>query len=166
MANEVLAKLFEHNNWANLKTIQACMELSDMQLDAKPSSATKGSIRRTLMHLVASQQGYLGTLTGARHPFDWQASPSFSELLEVERASGEALAALARQADSQMPRTRVRTHDGYLVEPWVLMVQIINHATEHREQINSMLSAMGLPPIDMDGWTYAEAMSAMAPASE
>jgi uncharacterized damage-inducible protein DinB len=166
MANEVLAKLFEHDNWANLKTIRACMELSDTQLDAEPSSATKGSIRRTLEHLVASQQGYLGTLTGVRHLFDWQAPPSFCERLEVERESGEALAALAREVDSRLPQTRVLTRDGYLVEPWVLMVQIINHATEHREQINSMLSSMGLAPIDMDGWTYAEATNAMALASQ
>ena len=32
------------------------------------------------------------------------------------------------------------------MDPWVVMVQIINHATEHREQIKSMLTALGLAP--------------------
>jgi uncharacterized damage-inducible protein DinB len=63
MAESILVKLFEHNNWANLRIIQACSALSDDQLDAEPQSATKGSIRLTLTHLVASQQGYLSLLT-------------------------------------------------------------------------------------------------------
>jgi uncharacterized damage-inducible protein DinB len=41
------------------------------------------------------------------------------------------------------------------------MVQVINHATEHREQICSMLSALGIPPPDMDGWAYGEATNAL-----
>ena len=63
MTENILVKLFEHNNWANLRIIEACSALSDEQLDAEPQSATKGSIRRTLLHLVASQQGYLSLLT-------------------------------------------------------------------------------------------------------
>jgi uncharacterized damage-inducible protein DinB len=56
MAESILVRLFEHNNWANLRIIRACSALSDAQLDAEPQSATKGSIRLTLIHLVASQQ--------------------------------------------------------------------------------------------------------------
>jgi uncharacterized damage-inducible protein DinB len=41
------------------------------------------------------------------------------------------------------------------------MVQIINHATEHREQINSMLSALGVTPPDLDGWSYGEVTNAL-----
>ena len=48
MTENILEKLIEHNNWANLRIIQACSALSDEQLDAEPQSATKGSIRRTL----------------------------------------------------------------------------------------------------------------------
>ncbi len=47
MTENILGKLFEHNNWANLRIIQACSALSDEQLDAEPQSATKGSIRRS-----------------------------------------------------------------------------------------------------------------------
>ena len=59
MTENFLVKLFEHNNWANLQIIQACSTLSDEQLDAEPQTATMGSIRLTLIHLVASQRGYL-----------------------------------------------------------------------------------------------------------
>lgn len=35
---------------------------------------------------------------------------------------------------------------------WVIIVQAINPATEHREQIKSMLSTLGVTPPRIDGW--------------
>jgi uncharacterized damage-inducible protein DinB len=160
MTENILAKLFEHNNWANSQIIQACSALSDEQLDAEPLSATIGSIRLTLLHLVASQQGYLSLLTlpvEARH----NVPPAFADLQQAANASGEGLLALARDEPSKHLKTQLRTTDGYFVEPWVVMVQIINHATEHREQISSMLSALGVTPPNLDGWAYGEITNAL-----
>jgi uncharacterized damage-inducible protein DinB len=104
----ILAKLFEHNNWANLQIIQACSALSDEQLDAEPQSATKGSIRRTLLHLVASQQGYLRTLTLPLEARLDASSVAFAELQEAARLSGEGLLALARLAREASLRRNAR----------------------------------------------------------
>jgi uncharacterized damage-inducible protein DinB len=46
------------------------------------------------------------------------------------------------------------------------MVQIINHATEHREQIKSMLTAMGITPPSIDGWDYGEVTNALVPIAK
>ena len=164
MAENILEKLFEHNNWANFRIIRACSALSDKQLDAEPQSVTKGSIRLTLLHLVASQQGYVSLLT---MPVEARvhATPAFAELEQAAISSGEELLALARDASGQRPKTQLRTTDGYLVEPWVVMVQAINHAAEHREQISSMLSSLGVTPPDLDGWAYGEAANALIPIS-
>ncbi len=155
MTVNFLEKLFEHNHWANLQIMQACSNLTDEQLDAEPISATKGTIRGTLVHLVTSQRGYLRTLT---LPLEERNTPShdlpFSELQESVTMSGEALIALARDTSKIYRETQLQTRDGYHVEPWVLMVQIINHATEHREQIKSMLTALGIKPPSIDGWDY------------
>jgi len=164
MTENFLVKLFEHNNWANLQIIQACSALSDEQLDTEPQSATKGSIRRTLLHLVSSQQSYLRTLTLPLEERLVSPTVPFSELQESAHSSGEELLALAR-GEQQPLEPQLQTLDGYLVAPWVLMVQIINHATEHREQINSMLSALGVTPPDLDGWSYGEATNALIPIS-
>ncbi len=164
MTENLLEKLFEHNNWANLQIIQACSALSDEQLDAEPRSATKGSIRHTLLHLVASQQGYLSLLTllvEARP----HAPLAFADLQQAASISGEGLLSLARDEPSQHLKAQLQTTDGYFVEPWVVMVQVINHATEHREQISSMLSALGVTPPDLDGWTYGEVTNALTPVS-
>jgi uncharacterized damage-inducible protein DinB len=164
MTEHFLVKLFEHNNWANSQIIQACSALSDAQLDAEPTSTTKGSIRRTLVHLVNSQHGYLSLLTLPVE--DRRAiSPAFAELQQAASISGAGLLALARESNND-PRTQLQTTDGYLVEPWVVMVQIINHATEHREQISSMLSALGVTSPNLDGWAYGEVTDALIPITK
>jgi uncharacterized damage-inducible protein DinB len=158
MGDDVLVKLFEHNNWANIQMIQACAALSDALLDAEPHSATKGTIRQTLLHLVSSQRGYLNLLTLPVEERE-KIPLAFEDLKEVAQSSGEALLALVRE--DRVPKTRLQTTDGYYVEAWVVLLQIINHATEHREQINSMLSALGLTPLDQDGWSYGEFTNAL-----
>ena len=163
MTENFLEKLFEHNNWANLRIIQACSALSDEQLDAEPRSATKGTIRRTLLHIVNSQRGYLALLT---LPVEerLQDAPPITDLQESARVSGEGLLALAR-GEREPLKSQLQTTDGYFVEPWVIMVQVINHATEHREQIKSMLSSLGVTPPDIDGWDYGDATKALIPMS-
>lgn len=164
MTENFLVKLFEHNNWANEKIVRACYALSDEQLDAEPHSVTKGTIRRTLLHLVHSQLGYLSLLT---KPVDQRpdVAPTFAELQASARFSGEELLSLARGEQKPFD-ARLRTKDGFYTEPWVVILQVINHATEHREQIKSMLSALGVTPPDIDGWDYAIAMDALIPISK
>jgi uncharacterized damage-inducible protein DinB len=163
--NEIfLVKLFEHNNWANMRIIEVCYTLSDEQLDTAPQSVTKGNIRETLSHLVGSQASYLLLLTlpvEARH----YTPLTYAELQESARLSGEGLLALARGEQKPLS-ARLKTRDGFDVEPWVVMVQIINHATEHREQIKSMLSALGVNPPSIDGWDYGEVTNALVPISK
>jgi len=161
MTENILARLFEHDNWANLQIIEACSALSAEQLDAEPQSATKGSIRGTMSHLVASQRGYLALLT-----LPVEARPTaplaFEELQESARISGEGLLSLAKD-ESTISKIQLQTRDGFYVEPWVVMLQIINHATEHREQIKSMLSSLGLTPPEIDGWDFGVVTNALIP---
>jgi len=165
MTEDILTRLFEHNNWANLRIIEACSALTDEQLDAEPRSVTKGNIRETLIHLVGSQAGYLNLLTlpvEERHPVPLQ----FTDLAESARKSGAGLIALVKNDPDKNLPARLQTKDGFHVGPWVVMVQIINHATEHREQVCSMLNALGVTPPDMDGWSYGEATNTLVPISK
>lgn len=162
MRTTLIGWLFEHNNWANDQIIRTCLGLGDDQLDAQPQSATKGSIRETLWHLVSSQVGYLSLLTGEPRLATRDAPPELADLQEIARSSGEALLALATDR-SEEPVDQIQTRDGYRVEPWVVLLQVINHATEHREQIKSMLSSLGVTPPNLDGWTYGEEAGALNP---
>ena len=164
MTDNFLEKLFEHNNWANQKIIEACSTLNDEQLDTPPQSATEGSIRSTLMHIVVAQYNYLRLLTLPLEERKDRVWIDFGEMQESLQNSGEALLQLAKDT-SKIPSVRLQTRDEHLVEPWVLMVQIINHATEHREQVKSMLTALGVEPPSIDGWDFGLTENALVPIS-
>jgi uncharacterized damage-inducible protein DinB len=166
MSEDFLVKLFEHNHWANLQIIQACAALTDEQLDAPPTSATFGTIRETLLHFVGSQAAYLRTLTVSVE--ERRATPitlEFAHLEQSARSSGTALIALATDTSAIFQPKPLQTTDGFYVDPFVVIIQVINHATEHREQIKSMLTALGFTPPSIDGWDYGFATDTLVPIS-
>jgi uncharacterized damage-inducible protein DinB len=161
MTQGILSRIFEHNNWANSEVIRACSVLAETQLNLDPESATKGSIWETLLHLVDAQLGYLSLLTGVASQYKWQSPPRMDELMQAAKRTGAELLDLAEDMQADDLTRPMQTSDGYSVEPWVVMLQVIDHASEHREQIKSMLTALGVKPPEMDGWTYGEVTHAV-----
>jgi glycerol-3-phosphate dehydrogenase len=131
----------------------------------------RGIMKKNAAHLVKNQSFIVPNYKWWEGPYyglglkvyDWM-SGSLG-LGTSEWLSTEEVLELAREA-SQIPAERLQTRDDYLVEPWVIMVQIINHATEHREQIKSMLTALGVTPPSIDGWDYGEVTKALVPISK
>ena len=153
----VLEKLIEHNNWANLKILQACSALSEDHLDATPQPG-QWSIRQNLVHLVEAQQGYLSLLALPPEARE-KISLSFDELETSVKSSGEGLVALVRE-DKERSEP-VKSRKGHRIEPWVIMVQAMNHGAEHRKQIAGLMRALGVDPPDMDGWTFGDEAKAI-----
>ena len=161
MAKSMLARLLEHNNWANRKLIRACAALGDDELDAHPFSEAQWTIRENLVHLVHCQQAYLCILNrtiddGLGPP------PDFEDLETAADSSGDGLLTL----DIEPLPSPIETRDGFRVEPWVVMLQAIHHATEHRKQIANLMRAEGLEPPRLDGWGYGDAEGAVAAPRE
>ena len=159
MINDLTVRLFEHNNWANARIIDVCCALSDEQLNAEPPSAVKGNIRTTLTHFVTAQRSYLSALT-----LPPEKSPitqlTLNDLKESARKSGEGLLALVKGEQEPLQNlTHIR--DDFKVEPWMIMVQVLQHAAEHREQIKSILTALGITPPDIDGWDFGSEISSL-----
>src|SRR3712207_6448316 len=59
----VLATLFEHNTWANLKLLDFCEQLSGDQLDATAIGCF-ASIRDTLTHIIGAEVSYVHRVNG------------------------------------------------------------------------------------------------------
>ena len=163
MTENVLVRLIEHNNWANLQVFNACETLTEGQLDFQPQAAVCGTIRETLQHLVLSQEDYASMLTTFAHPPERESMPALSELREVVIQSGGTLVSLVQDISNKSLQSQIHVSDGYKVEPWVFIVQVINHATEHREQIKSIMSALGIEPPRIDGWMYGRQKNALIP---
>jgi uncharacterized damage-inducible protein DinB len=156
--SEILVELFEHNAWANERLFEACEGLSEAQLDTT-LDGTFGSVRDTLVHIAGAQDRFVAALaeTGPvgvfreREPF-----PGVVQLREGVRASSDALVELAGRAESGASVTTTDRGEEYTLPVWLLFVQAINHATEHRTQIAAILTQQGIEPPGMDGWAYHE----------
>jgi|SRR5579885_331202 uncharacterized damage-inducible protein DinB len=155
-----LAEFFKYNRWANLRLLDACAPLSDAQLDAT-TTGIFGSVRETLLHLLSSEEGYAGTLTG-KIPTpalkELSTFPGFDELRQRAQAAGEKLIAFAEQAE-QEELDKILHLDGgtYDAPVIVVVIQAIDHGIDHRSQICTLLSQQGIEPPDLDGWAYNDA---------
>ncbi len=146
--------LFHHNIWANLKLLDACRDLDDAVLDAT-LAGTYGSIRDTLVHIARAEAGYLRRLTGEEPDrTGWGEVPNMDQLRLALQFTGERLTQVAstvQPGDISQVQWEGKTSEFPM---YILLVQAINHATEHRTHINTILTQQGTPPSDVDGWSY------------
>lgn len=155
---ETLQEMFNHNNWANESLLEACAALGESQLDAT-TNGTYGSIRDTLRHLVAAQQRYAALLRGTQvsDPLQPGAFPGIDDLRRRADESGRALVEIASaEGGERAIRTKFDEKD-YDVSASVILVQVINHATEHRSQVFTIMTQQGVQPPMLDSWTHGDA---------
>lgn len=156
--NVILADLFRHHLWANERMLEACLPLTDEQV-ATEVVGTFGRLDDTLLHLAGAEGGYL------RRLIDWSPPPGYGLgeavaypgvqlLLERTRMTGKLLIDVARD----LPADRVLDDDEYGSLPaWVVLLQAAYHATEHRQQIATALTQLGVEPPEPDLWAFEEA---------
>jgi uncharacterized damage-inducible protein DinB len=152
---DTLTTLFSHNLWANLSMLERCAGLSSEQLDAT-IPGTYGSIHDTLEHIVLAEQSYLSRIsTGQPRRRSADAQPlTIAEMMESARTTGSGLIEWA---------SKVQAHDTVQLD-WegtprhvpttIILTQAINHATEHRAQVMTILTQLGIQPPNLDSWTY------------
>ena len=102
--NRTLLELYRHKTWATLRLIEHCQGLADEHLDAT-ILGTFGTIRDTLQHLVAAEEGYFWGLTGERlaEPLPDEPVP-LGVLADRIRRLGPRWELLAQ--DSEVPQPR------------------------------------------------------------
>jgi uncharacterized damage-inducible protein DinB len=160
MTTPAMADAFAHHVWASMKVIDACRELGPEEL-ATEVPGTYGSIARTLEHLVGSDAWYLLILT-ADPAFEIdEGAMDLEELRDQVTANGEAWSRLlARGPD---PDEMVRDIDdeyGYVQDATmgIRLAQALHHGTDHRSQICTALTSLGIEPPGIDVWDYGESV--------
>lgn len=170
MTNSILADAFGHHTWATLTLLDACAGLTDEQL-ATTVPGTFGSIIGTLRHTVGADVGYLELLApGEVTPIDEEDALTIDELRATTAACAEALQRLAtRELDGTQPVTRHRDDGSTSTAPLsIRIVQVIHHGTDHRSQVCTALTSLGIEPPEIDAWAYAwkdDRLTETAPAT-
>ena len=151
--------IFRHNLWANIRLFEHCQELTDKQLDASIKGVF-GTIRNTLLHIVRAEQSYYSRIsTGKMYKHPVEAPPmKVSEMIEVLKTTGKGFIEWVTKV--QENDTVEIDWNGKLrdVPKTIILNQVINHATEHRSQIMSIMTQIGIEPPDVSSWTYFEEM--------
>jgi uncharacterized damage-inducible protein DinB len=130
MAESLLRDAFDHHVWASLRLMDVCLDLSPEQLQTSVPG-TYGSIVDTMRHLVAADVSYLFVTSGGMFPLvDEDPDPA---------------AVLTRHRD-----------DGTSTDApvGIRLAQVVHHGTDHRSQICTALTTLGMEPPYIDVWDY------------
>jgi uncharacterized damage-inducible protein DinB len=158
MKRSLLADAFAHHVWATLRLIDACLALSPEQL-AEDIPGTYGSILGTMRHLVGADSSYLFALTGGHGPVIDEDRMGLAELRTAMQANGGAWASLlARDLDPDVVVVRHRDDGSESHAPLgIRLAQALHHGTDHRSQVCTALTMLGMAPPAIDAWDFAHA---------
>ncbi len=157
MTSPDLHDAFGHHVWATVQLFDACLQLEPEQL-ASPVPGTYGSIQETLRHLVGADAWYLFTITNGRTPRIDEDAASVSELREaMERHGAEWSSVLAAGIDPDVDVVAQLSDGSQGHAPLgIRLAQVLHHGTDHRSQICTGLTALGVEPPDIDVWAFGE----------
>lgn len=154
MTHSLLTDAFGHHVWATLRLIDACGALTAEQLHTTVPG-TYGSILDTLRHLVGSDRGYL-SLFDADLPLIDDEHADLRELRDVMGQNGPAWErVVTRELDAGADLVRHRDDGSDSHAPiGIRLAQVVHHGTDHRSQICTALTSLGIQPPEIDAWDY------------
>jgi uncharacterized damage-inducible protein DinB len=156
MTTSLMADAFGHHVWATTTLLDVCLTLDETQLGTDVPG-TYGSILAIARHTVGADHGYLFALTGGVHPEVDEDSMSLAELRASMEANGPEWAALlAADPDPAVDVVRHRDDGTDSHAPaGIRYAQALHHGTDHRSQICTALTVLGVTPPEIDVWDYA-----------
>jgi uncharacterized damage-inducible protein DinB len=163
MTRSLLADAFGHHVWATLRLIDACAALPPDQL-ASGVPGTYGSVVDTLRHLVGADCSYLALLSAGAVPEIDEDELDLAGLRAAMEANGPAWAALAAQdldPDAVVVRRRDDGSESH-APLGIRLAQALHHGSDHRSQVCTALTALGIEPPEIDAWDFAWAGGRLA----
>lgn len=157
MSRSLLGDAFAHHVWATLRLIDACLPLSPQQLGTAVPG-TYGPILETARHLVGADCWYLFRMSGERTQL---IDEDHMDLAELRAAMERNDAGWSQLMDEDLdPEGLVvgRRDDGSETHAPVgfRLAQALHHGTDHRSQICTALTTLGMEPPPIDVWDFGQ----------
>ncbi|HSF84034.1 MAG TPA: DinB family protein [Acidimicrobiia bacterium] len=156
---DLTLELLRPNTMMNERLVEVCRHLTDDQV-AATVDGTYGGIGATLVHIANGRIGYVPRLVLDEKPDHLSEDPFPGFEIVAERLGrGNALLEETTARASELPEIQVSGDDPPGTGTWrmpasLILLQAVNHATEHRSQIATILTQLGIEPPAMDGWTF------------
>jgi uncharacterized damage-inducible protein DinB len=157
MTRSILADAFDHHVWATLKILDVCDGLTDDQLSSTVPG-TYGTILDTVRHTVGADRGYLFVESGGKVTEIDDAGMSLAELrAAMDGAAASWQEILATNPDPDESLAYDRDDGSASFATWgVRLAQAIHHGTDHRSQVCTALTSIGIEPPEIDAWAWAD----------
>ena len=155
MPRSPLADAFGHHVWATTRLIDVCESLTDEQL-ATTAEGTYGWVIDTLRHLVESDRSYLALLSAGRVERVDDEHMTLADLRAFMVEDGaEWSRVVAELDDPDKVLVRKRPDGSSNRSPaGIRLAQALHHGTDHRSQICTILTTLGIEPPDIDVWEF------------
>ncbi|HEU4760285.1 MAG TPA: DinB family protein [Dehalococcoidia bacterium] len=157
---ELIRALYDYNEWANGRILDAASGLSDEDL-ARDMAASYGSVQGNLAHLVAAQMVWLARWSEGTNPplAELQSMRGLAPVRSAFERSHERLRRfVASLSEADVERLVAFTDSRGVARErplWQLMTHVVNHGTQHRSEAAMLLTALGRSPGDLD-YVYFE----------
>ena len=160
MSSSLLEAAFAHHVWATTRLIDACLDLPVEDLETSVVG-TRGPIIETLRHLVLNDTFDLFVLSGD-HAFDIDDEDmTLAEARATMERNGAGWAEyISRPLDPDEMVHEVDKNDGF--QRWApvafRLAEVLDHGTDHRSQVCTALTSLGVEPPRIDVFNYGLAV--------
>lgn len=157
MTKTLLDDAFAHHVWATLRLMDVCDTLGPERLETSVPG-TYGSILDTMRHLVGADCSYLFVTTRERVPNIDEERMDLAELRAVMERNGQAWSELLAEGVDPSEMLVRRWEDGSETQApiGIRLAQALHHGTDHRSQICTALTTLGIEPPLIDVWDFGE----------
>ena len=166
---ELLRLLFQYNQWADRRMVEACSALTNEQFTRDLGSSFR-SVRDTLVHLYGAEWVWNERIEG-RSPASLVAGTGFPDLAsvrakleEMDNFYIEYVTRLTPQDLERVIHYKSFAGDEFSNPLWQTLHQLTNHASYHRGQIITLLRQLGAKPVTTDLIAYYRERAAVARA--
>jgi uncharacterized damage-inducible protein DinB len=147
--------LYQYNQWANAKILNAAAPITPEQFIA-PASFPHGGLRGTLVHTLFAEwiwrKRWEGTSPTSRlNPEDFPTVQSLRSRWQEEET--QLMNFVDSVSDEQLNGTFSYTNTAgqpFTRLLWQAMAHLVNHGTQHRAEAAAMLTEVGHSPGDLD----------------
>jgi len=156
MTRPILSDAFDHHVWATLRLIDACAALPPEQLSTVVPG-TYGSILDTLRHLVSADVDYLALLSDGRVESIEEAGLDLPTMRRAMEAVGPVWTwVVSQELDPDRVVVRHRDDGTESHAPLgIRLAQVLHHGSDHRSQVCTALTTVGVEPPAIDAWDFA-----------